>query len=138
MKLFATTILAALVLATGARTDEKLSPAELEKHVLILMGDTNYKELAKSVKVGDKVKIIGELSMVKGRKQVIVQVGKLQKGSEKAVTSADLTKDFQTDRNAAEKKYKLDKFPRDPIVVEGKVIQMNNSNFQIVLEGNKK
>src|SRR5262245_38938157 len=138
MKSISMTILAVLVLGISAPAEEKLKPEELEKHVLVLMGDMNYKELANSVKVGDKIKIIGELSMVKGRKQVVVQLSKLHKGTEKAVSATELTKDFATDRPKAEKKYHLDKFPREKLVVEGKVIQMNEGSFEIVLEGARK
>jgi hypothetical protein len=105
-------------------------------HVEVLLGADNYQRVAPMLVKGQRAKFKGELARAQGNK-VIVHVAEVYAGAEPAVKAEDLTKDFITDRAAAEKKYKREQWPQDQIIVEGMVVELIPDHYRLILAGHE-
>jgi hypothetical protein len=113
--------------------------SESGPRVEVMLSDDDYKAAAPKLEVGRAAKFKGEISTtgLKGDK-LIVHIAQLYTGGEAAVPAEQLTKDFLADAEAAQKKYRKEKFPHDEVIVEGKVTKLKPKEFRVILAGHEK
>jgi hypothetical protein len=99
------------------------APTAEKPYVEVLLGIDNYQKASPDLAKGKKLKFKGELSLAGSKgKKIVVHLAGLYSGHESAIQAADLTRDFMTDRSAAEKKYKREQDPIYWIIIEGVVV----------------
>ena len=103
----------------------------------VLVGSDNYAKASLEVAVGKPAKFKGALALASTQdslgKVVKLHMAELYKGDKPAIGSVDLSKEFITDVVASGKR-KSD----EEVIVEGKVIELQPTNYTIVLEGYNK
>jgi hypothetical protein len=119
----------------GDQAPSETPPAE-KPYVEVLLGGENYEKVASQLDKGKKLKFKGEVALAGSKgKKVVVHLAELYTGDQAAVQAAALTKDFLTDRPAAEKKYKREQYPNYQIIVEGVVTELLPDSFRVHLAG---
>lgn len=113
--------------------------APSKSHVDLLLGKLAYDEAAPSLSVGKPAKFKARIVLPDSKKgRVRLHSGELYTGVQKAVSAAELTKDFDGDAVAARKKYSRHELPMEEMIVEGVVRELQPDNFSVILEGHEK
>ena len=118
------------------RPQQPADPLAGKAYVEVLLGLEGYNNAAPQLAVGKKAKFKAQIATASTKGKIVkLHLGQLYTGDQKPVQAADLTKDFATDKAAAEKKYRREEFPRDEVIVEGLVLQLRPQRYTVILKG---
>ena len=124
--------------AQSGTAKETAIPTAETPHVEVLLGEDNFKKAATQPVKGKKLKFKGQVSLFSTKeKKVLIHLAELYSGDQPAVQAAVLTKEFQTDRAGTVKKYKLEKYGDNVMIIEGVVLAVLPKIFRVYLAGHK-
>ena len=111
---------------------ERASDPILENNLEVDFGVRKLRStLRPQVTVGQRIKVKGDLSLA--RRRVALNMASIYVGDDRTVSAEDVVKQFQTQRQRAIEKYKLNRYPTPEVIVEGTVLEIRGNG--LVLKG---
>ena len=111
---------------------ERASDPILENNLEVDFGVRKLRStLRPQVTVGQRIKVKGDLSLA--RRRVALNMASIYVGDDRTVCAEDVVRQFQTQRQRAIEKYKLNRYPTPEVIVEGTVLEIRGNG--LVLKG---
>jgi hypothetical protein len=117
---------------TGNIGDQPAQGGKARRRVEVLVDEPNFRAIRRLRQLGQKARFIGEVSGWKGDGLVVIRGAEPIQGDEPAVPATQLAKDYATDAQAADVKYKKGK-SGPAIIVEGVLAGWGNNS--VILDG---